>query len=77
MRTLVDLPDQDVQRLDELARRSNRSRAAVIREAVAAHLRDAAGENWLDDAFGLWAHEGFSEDGVDYQRRLRAEWDRN
>jgi Ribbon-helix-helix protein, copG family len=38
MRTLVDIPDSQLRELTDLGRRHNRSRAALIREAVASYL---------------------------------------
>jgi metal-responsive CopG/Arc/MetJ family transcriptional regulator len=71
MRTLVDLPDRDLQELTELGRRSKQSRAALIREAIAAYL--AARRRGSEvDAFGLWGPKG--PDGLTYQRKARAEW---
>jgi predicted transcriptional regulator len=71
MRALVDIPEDHVRKLAELCRRSNRPRTALIREAiaeyVARHQPDAEA-----DAFGLWGTHG--EDGVTYQRKVRAEW---
>jgi hypothetical protein len=47
------------------------SRAAIIRQAIddllSARQREAGRE-----AFGLWGKTG--QDGLDYQRELRAEW---
>jgi metal-responsive CopG/Arc/MetJ family transcriptional regulator len=71
MRTLVDLPDKDLQELTELGRRSKRSRAALIREAIAAYL-EVRRRGSQTDAFGLWGPRG--PDGLTYQRKARAEW---
>jgi metal-responsive CopG/Arc/MetJ family transcriptional regulator len=71
MRTLVDLPDRDLQELTELGRRSKRSRAALIREAIAAYL-EVRRRGSETDAFGLWGPRG--QDGLTYQRKARAEW---
>lgn len=71
MRTLVDIPEQDLQAVGEVAERQGVSRAAVIREAVSAYLashpRKPAAE-----AFGLWGTRG--PGGVSLQRGLRNEW---
>ena len=73
MRTIVELPQDQVEALDALCRREGISRAEAVRRAVAAHLRDyqtlGAGR-----AFGLW--RGRRSTGVTYQTRLRREWDR-
>ncbi len=71
MKTLVDIPDADLLVLTELAAATNRSRAALIRDAVAAYVRSHR-RPLPGAAFGLWGRDG--EDGVTYQRRLRDEW---
>jgi metal-responsive CopG/Arc/MetJ family transcriptional regulator len=75
MRTLIDLPQEQIDALAKLGRERGSSRAALIREAVAEYLgRRQAGH--LDEAFGLWRTQaGEPEDGVAYQDRLRAEWE--
>ena len=72
MRVSVDLPEADVRRLEAIASREGRSRAAEIREAVRAHL--VRKTNWIDAAFGLWGDR--ETDGLEYQRATRAEWHR-
>ena len=72
-RFLVDIPPDDVRRLDEIAKNEGKSRTAVIREAVASYIAES-NKDWLEAGFGLWAKYGFTEDGMDYQNRLREEW---
>lgn len=71
MRFLADMPEDDVKWLDRVAQETGRSRAALLREAVASFRADA-GEDWVDRAFGLWAQAGVSADGLRYQRQRRA-----
>lgn len=72
MRTIVDLPEKDLQAVKALARREKVSQAEAIRRAVKAYL--ASNQPGLpEDAFGLWADR---PDGVAYQRALREEWSR-
>ncbi len=71
MRTLIDLPDTQIQALVELCERGNLSRAAVIREAVAEYLERHAAKP-VEAAFGLWGSEVM--DGLAYQEQARAEW---
>ena len=73
MRTLIDLPEDDMSWLDEVARAEGRSRAAVVRDAVAAyrHRDQKAG---MEKYFGLWERHGSTVDGLDYERTLRDEW---
>lgn len=73
MRFLADIPDDDVQWLDAVARAEGKSRAAVIRDAVTAfrHRDEKAG---MEKYFGLWERHGSTVDGLDYERKLRDEW---
>lgn len=73
MRFLADIPDDDVQWLDAVARAEGKSRAAVIRDAVTAfrHRDQKAG---MEKYFGLWERHGSAVDGLDYERKLRDEW---
>lgn len=79
MRFLADIPDDDVRWLDRKAAEQGKSRAALIREAVAWYRAETANadDDWLEAGFGLWKRLGFSEDGLDFQRKVRAEWDRD
>ena len=74
-RFLVDIPDDDLMRIDAIAKAEGRSRASVLREAVADYIA-ASSKDWLEAGFGLWAKYGFTEDGLQYQNRLREEWAR-
>ncbi|WP_415641597.1 ribbon-helix-helix protein, CopG family [Sphingomonas antarctica] len=75
MRTLVDIPDDDVRRLDDLAVKGNRSRAAEIREAVKRHLQDKGDLDWIARGAGYWANRDDIPDGVEYQRAMREDQD--
>ena len=71
MRTIVDLPDQQIEALDAWCRAENISRAEAVRRAVAAHLsREAVAAG--RQAFGLW-HDRV-ETGLEYEARIRGEW---
>ena len=54
-RILADLPDDDIRWLDRLAEEQDKSRAALLREAVSA-FRGGGSSNWIDRGFGLWRH---------------------
>jgi hypothetical protein len=76
-RILADLPDEDIKWLDQLAAEQGKSRASILRDAVSAYRAEAptpGNTDWLEAGFGLWAKYGFTEDGMDYQNRLRDEW---
>lgn len=72
MRTLVDLPDTELEELTALSRSRKTSRAELIRQAVAGFL--AQNRAGVDESFGLWKARGV--DGVEYQKKLRDEWER-
>jgi hypothetical protein len=76
MRTIVDLPKEQIEALDSYAKAKGISRAAAVRESVAAYL--PARKKKID-----WRrHPAFGSekmpkglDSVEYVRKLRAEWD--
>jgi Ribbon-helix-helix protein, copG family len=72
-RFLVDVPADDVRKLDEIAKRDGKSRAAVLREAVANYLEESRKEGF-EKYFGLWERHGSTVDGLEYERQLREEW---
>jgi uncharacterized protein YehS (DUF1456 family) len=72
-RFLVDVPADDVRKLDEIAKREGKSRAAVLREAVANYLQESRKEGF-EKYFGLWERHGSTVDGLEYERQLRDEW---
>lgn len=73
MRALIDIPEDDLARLDALARRNGRSRAAEVREALKLHLGRRSGKDWIARGAGYWKDRDDIGDGVDYQRELRAD----
>ncbi|MES2884444.1 MAG: CopG family transcriptional regulator [Pseudomonadota bacterium] len=75
MRTIVDLPDAEIRRLDGIAKRDKVSRAEVVRRAVKSYA-DQVTPHPIEAVFGIWKDRKDIGDGVEYQRRLRAEWDR-
>ncbi len=78
-RILADIPDDDIRWLDARAADQGKSRAAVLREAVATYKAQAepvSGKDWLDQAFGVWKDRADIGDSVEWQRRERASWTR-
>jgi metal-responsive CopG/Arc/MetJ family transcriptional regulator len=71
MRTLVDIGDSQVRELDELSKQEERSRAALIREAIDDYLAKRHAKRG-GDAFGLWGKR--KVDGLAYQEKVRREW---
>ena len=72
MRTIVELPEQQIEALKAMSEQEGLSRAELMRRAIAeylAHHQGRVGES----AFGLWHDQG--EDGLTRQQKLRQEWD--
>ena len=70
VRTLIDIPDRQVEDLAAICAAKKLPRTEVIRQAIAAYIatqRPAATE-----AFGLWGDKTI--DGLKYQKKIRAEW---
>ncbi|RMF73691.1 MAG: ribbon-helix-helix protein, CopG family [Alphaproteobacteria bacterium] len=72
MRTIVTIPEDLAARLDAVARRRGISRAEAIRHAIRIYLSSEAKEQ--RSMFGAWRGRGI-RDGLEWQRRLREEWD--
>jgi predicted transcriptional regulator len=72
-RILADLPKEEIIRLDRIAAQQGKSRASVLREAVAAYHGEAP-DDWIDRGFGLWKDRVDIGDAVEWQRRERASW---
>lgn len=71
MRTLVDIPNEDLEVIGSVTAKLGISRAEFVRRAVRASLvpfRDADHA----DAFGIL--KGELPDGLIYQERIRSEW---
>jgi predicted transcriptional regulator len=71
MRTLVDIPDEDLKQLDALASREKKSRAAEIREAIREHLARKQNNDWIRRGAGYWRDRTEIGDAVEYQRAAR------
>jgi hypothetical protein len=82
MRTIVDIPDDQIKALDRIGNREKLSRAELVRRAVSQYLEAETPKKprpITNDIFGI-AKPGDKRffdglDGVEYQRRIRAEWD--
>jgi Ribbon-helix-helix protein, copG family len=73
MRTIIEVPQDQLRSLDGLCEREGISRAEGIRRAIADHLlRNPAPARQA--AFGLWRGRGI--DGLEYQASIRDEWNR-
>jgi hypothetical protein len=78
MRTIVDLPPEQIKALDGYRKKQGISRAEAVRRAVASFLPPKPGKRFdfrKDPAFG--SSGGLrKEDSVELVRRLREEWER-
>jgi Arc/MetJ-type ribon-helix-helix transcriptional regulator len=77
MRTIVDIPEDDIRWLDARAAATGKSRTALVREAVEAYRADTGDEAArrraaLNAGFGAWKHRTDIGDAVEWQRRERA-----
>ena len=77
MRTIVDIPEEQLKPLDALCKQEGISRAEAIREAVGKLLAEkrVPEDSSVDAFFGIWKDREDMRDGLDYQLKLRAEWD--
>lgn len=71
MRTIVDLPEEQLGALSRYCQEHGVSRAEAMRRALGAFLK-GRGPAAEPDAFGLWADR--EEDGLAYEDRIRQEW---
>ena len=72
MRTLVDIPDEDIEKLDAMVAREKRSRAALIRDAIKLYLvHNASNGDWIARGAGYWKGRTDIGDAVEYQRAMR------
>jgi hypothetical protein len=73
-RILADLPEDDIKWLDARAAEQGKSRASILREAVAAYkgqVPASGSKDWIARGAGLWKHRDDIGDGVEYQRAIR------
>lgn len=70
MRTLVEIPDDDIKWLDRQAEERGVSRTALVREAVA-QMRSGTSRKGVDEYCGMWRDRTDIGEGLGYQRRIR------
>ncbi len=73
-RILADLPDDDIQWLDARAAEQGKSRASLVREAVAAYKAQSpvsGNKDWIERGAGYWKDRTDIGDGVKYQQAIR------
>jgi metal-responsive CopG/Arc/MetJ family transcriptional regulator len=72
MRTIVDLPKEQLGALARLCEEQKISRAEAVRRAVDRLIKDAAPEQ-KDFGFGIWKHKRMTS--RKFVEKLRSEWD--
>jgi len=75
MRTIIDLPENQINELQKLTQSKQVSRAEIIRRAVNDYIVHHRTDH-SDQAFGILKlrHKQLT-DGVDYQNDIRSEWE--
>jgi hypothetical protein len=73
MRTIIELPAEQLEALAELCRAEGISRAEAIRRAIADYTRGRRAKG-AATAFGLWRSRPI--DALGYERALRDHWER-
>jgi len=71
MRTLVDIPEEDLELLNGVVKTLDISRAEFVRQAISKSLEPHRLAQELV-AFGIWSQKPV--DGLEYQQRMREEW---
>lgn len=71
MRTLVEIPDDDIRWLDKAAAERGLSRTALVREAVS-QLREGSQRKGIDRFCGMWRDRSDVGDGQGFIRRVRS-----
>jgi metal-responsive CopG/Arc/MetJ family transcriptional regulator len=81
MRTLVDIPDRQLDDLNSICAVRKLSRAEAVRQALDAFIEENRPSR--EAAFGLWKgqvavlpgdSDPLPDDGLAYQEKLRSEW---
>jgi metal-responsive CopG/Arc/MetJ family transcriptional regulator len=70
MRTLVDIPNRQIEDLALICAAEKKTRAEVIRQAIAEYIEEH--KPTPEGAFGLWRER--KVDGLAYQEQARSEW---
>jgi metal-responsive CopG/Arc/MetJ family transcriptional regulator len=73
MQTIIEIPDRQIESLDRRCQVEGISRAELIQRAIAAYLAEFGMNE--EETFGLWCKYSPRIDGLEYQERLRSEWE--
>jgi hypothetical protein len=72
MRIIIDIPEQEIQQLDQITVEEDVPRNELIKRGISMLLKTYTKPEI--DGFGLWHNEGESVDGLAYQQNIRDEW---
>ena len=72
MRTIIEIPEKQLERMKPVLQSEGISRAELIRRAISEYLKHYQQTDEFS-AFGLWSDN--PKDGLKYQDELRSEWD--
>ena len=78
MRTIVEIPDNDLKLLKEICERGKVSRAEIVRRALKEFLQRIKEAEDID-TFGIWREAAPKRgllDSLQYEDKLRSEWER-
>lgn len=70
MRTIIEIPAEQLKHLSHICNSQKISRAEAIRQAITLYLKETTQG---DKAFGIFKNHAI--DGVRYQQTLREEWE--
>jgi hypothetical protein len=72
MRTIIEIPEEQLESLSYICDKQRISRAEAVRRAISLYLKDLSTVK-NDSAFGIWKSK--SIDSRVYQEKLREEWE--
>ena len=73
MRTIIEIPEDQINALDVIRKRRHTSRATLIRSAIEYFLqRESQSSLETLPGFGAWKNQ--EVDGLHYQEKLRDTW---
>lgn len=70
MRTIIEIPENQLKDLSHICTSQNISRAEAIRRAITIYVSEEL--NQEDSAFGIWKSRKINS--LNYQNNLRKEW---
>lgn len=73
MRTIVELPEKQLEALATICSQEKASRAEIIRRAVGQYIQEKQSGKGRN-AFGLWKKKKIN--ALKYESQLRAEWNK-